>query len=159
MSEVFSPEPSKGCHRSLASRPTPNQLSKSSSVLRLEPCRCVCATNAVTGSRQPMAGLCEAGPAQLYQVPTGCHSSVTAALTRAGTMTSFLPKEKLRPKEKKGFVLSHSARRGQHQAEFTPHICPHSPAQSSPVTLGQEIDLSMPSEEDVSESRGWIGAV
>lgn len=72
----------------------------------------------VTGSLQPMAGLCEAGPAQLCQVPTGYHSLVSAALPQAGTVTSFLPKEKLRPKEKKGFVLSHSARRGQHQARI-----------------------------------------
>lgn len=52
MSQVFSHEPSKGCHKSPASRPTPNQLSRSSSVLRLEPCRCVCATNEETEAWQ-----------------------------------------------------------------------------------------------------------
>lgn len=52
MSEIFSPEPSKGCHKSPASRPTPNQLSRSSSVLSLEPCRCTCATNEETEARQ-----------------------------------------------------------------------------------------------------------
>lgn len=81
-------------------------------------------------------GLCEAGPAQLCQVPTGCHSSVTAALPQAGTMTSFLPKEKLRPKEKKGFVPSHSARRGQHQARIHTSCLSSQPSPKHPCGPG-----------------------
>lgn len=106
---------------------------------------------------QPMAGLCEAGPAQLCQVPTGCHSLVTATLPQAGTVTSFLPKEKLRPKKKKGFVLSHSARRGQHQARIHTSRLSSQHSPKHPCGLGQEIERSMPSEENVSEARGWMG--
>lgn len=111
----------------------------------------------VTESLQPMAGLCEAGPARLCQVPTGCHSLVTAALPQAGTVTSFLPKEKLRPKKKKGFVLSHSARRGQHQARIHTSRLSSQHSPKHPCGLGQEIERSMPSEENVSEARGWMG--